>query len=69
MKILSWNIGLTNEWFRYFFMGLNNNISGSCFDIGTKLLEIDSYEKIDIVFFQELNLCFDIILLSINIFN
>ena len=62
MKILSWNVGLTNEWFRYIFMGLNNNILGSCFDIGTKLLEIDSYEKIDIVFFQELNLGFDIIL-------
>jgi len=62
MKILSWNLGLTNDYYRYYAMGLTNYkpvsiyfISKFVLDTSTKLDEESNEEsEYDILFFQEI---------------
>jgi exonuclease III len=57
MKILSWNLGLTNEFYRYYMMGINNHNPVSVYFITKFILDESSSNKeidYDILFFQEL---------------
>ena len=53
MNLISWNIGLTNEWIRFYFMGLNNPITYSIYKISKQLLDYDKKEDIDFILLQE----------------
>lgn len=57
MNILSWNLGLTSYWLRYYCMGLTYNIEQSITDICQKLLKFNS----DFIFLQEVNYGFETI--------
>uniref|UniRef100_A0A6C0EEX7 Endonuclease/exonuclease/phosphatase domain-containing protein n=1 Tax=viral metagenome TaxID=1070528 RepID=A0A6C0EEX7_9ZZZZ len=62
MKILSWNLGLTNDYYRYYVMGLTNYKPLSVYLISKFILNLDSEvdkesddeNNYDILFFQEI---------------
>jgi len=58
MKIITWNIGLTKQWFRNLCMCLCSRKSKTCNIISEKIIN----ENADVIFFQELySDCFNII--------
>lgn len=60
MKILSWNLGLTNDYYRYYAMGLTKHKYISIYLISKFILNLDNeldkdYNNVyDILFFQEI---------------
>ena len=55
MNIISWNIGLTCEYFRHIFMGIKDNITTSIEKISKKILEFNG----DIYLLQEVGYGFN----------
>ena len=56
MKIITWNIGLTKQWFRNLCMCLCSRKNKTCNIISKKIID----ENADVIFFQELySDCFD----------
>ena len=58
MKILSWNLGLTNDYYRYYLMGLTNHKPISIYLISKFILDTDNKSEdksdYDILFFKEI---------------
>lgn len=62
MNIISWNIGLTCEYFRHIFMGIKDNITASVDKISKQLLKFNG----DVYLLQEVGYGFDNLNKKIN---